>query len=473
MNSSSITKRWIKTNLVFQIIAIIIAEIVVVLSIRNSYYSRAQNLILTRINTVNATLSASATLSDSERTQLIYRMSEEFSEKDKFEFMIIGTNSRVLATSSGFLPSDDMHLEDIRLAQQSEDGIATEIYRTKMGEKVLSATCIITPGNKTVYAVRLVTSMTKIDTQMELIISFALIILLVLVVFMIMSGTFFIRGIVKPIREIEATAAKISKGEFEIRINNNYHDEIGELCNAINNMAEDLGRSEEIKNEFISSVSHELRTPLTAIKGWAETMDGNPGDADTVKKGTGVILTETGRLYSMVENLLDFSRLQQRDMKLTKEKLDISAEVEDAVIMFAPRCKQNGIELEYDMPDDIIAVWGDRNRLRQVMVNLLDNAIKYTGVGGKISINIDYDKRKSLVTVSVTDNGTGIHPDDIEKVTQKFYKGKGSKRGSGIGLALVKEIINVHDGTFNVESEYGKYTKMTFTLPTIRTLRGK
>ena len=174
----------------------------------------------------------------------------------------------------------------------------------------------------------------------------------------------------------------------------------------------------------------------------------------------------------MVENLLDFSRLQQSDMKFTKEKLDLVAEIEDVAIMFGPRCRQNGITLESGETEDIIPVFADRNRLRQVMVNLLDNAVKYTPAGGKIEITIENNKKPGLVSVSVTDNGKGIHPDDIEKVTQKFYKGKGAKRGSGIGLALVKEIITAHGGQFTVESQLGSYTRMTFTLNTIRTMKG-
>ena len=175
----------------------------------------------------------------------------------------------------------------------------------------------------------------------------------------------------------------------------------------------------------------------------------------------------------MVENLLDFSRLQQSEMKFTKEKLDLVAEISEVAIMFTPRCRQSGLELVWEETADIIPVFADRDRLKQVMVNLLDNSIKYTPEGGRIEILLDYDKKAATVAVSVRDNGRGIHSEDVEKVTQKFYKGKGSKRGSGIGLALVQEIVAAHGGSFKVESEYGSYTKMTFELPVIRTMKGK
>ena len=469
--SSSITKRWIRGSLATTIVVMMAAMVLLAVYVRNSYYSAAENIILTRINTINGTLTASANQSDSERTRLLYRMSEEFTEKDKFEFMFIGTDGKIMATSTGFMPSDDRHMEDIALAQKSADGIAISTYLTSMGEKVMAATCIIQPAMENIYAIRLVTGLGRVDGEIGILIALGAMMALALIGISVLSGMYFIRSIVRPIHNIENTAAKISKGEFDVRIENTYNDEIGQLCDAINNMAEELGRTDEIKNEFISSVSHELRTPLTAIKGWAETLNAAP-DRETVSKGTQVILTETERLYSMVENLLDFSRLQQSDMKFTKEKLDLVAEIEDVVIMFGPRCRQNGITLESGETEDIIPVFADRNRLRQVMVNLLDNAVKYTPAGGKIEITIENNKKQGLVSVSVTDNGKGIHPDDIEKVTQKFYKGKGAKRGSGIGLALVKEIITAHGGQFTVESQLGSYTRMTFTLNTIRTMKG-
>ena len=307
MNNNSITKRWVKGSLATTVVVLIFAMASLMVFVRNSYYSAAENAILSRINTINGTLTASSRLSDSERAQMLYRISEDFTEKDKFEFMFIGTNGKILATSTGFMPSDDMHMEDIAKAQTAADGIATNVYRTGMGEKVLTATCVIQPDIDNIYAIRLVTSLEKVDGEINILAGFAALMFVAIIAFSVMSGMYFVRSIVYPVRDIESTAAQISKGEFGVRITNSYDGEIGQLVDTINNMAEELGRSDEIKNEFISSVSHELRTPLTAIKGWAETMNRST-DRTTVEKGTRVILSETERLYSMVENLLDFSQ---------------------------------------------------------------------------------------------------------------------------------------------------------------------
>jgi len=296
----------------------------------------------------------------------------------------------------------------------------------------------------------------------------------IIVAVSVVSGMYFIRSIVMPINSIKDTADKIAQGEFNVRVEHNkkYDRELSELCDSINHMAQELGRSEELKNEFISSVSHELRTPLTAIKGWAETMS-NTQDAQTLEKGTEIILKETNRLYSMVENLLDFSRLQNASLALSKEKLDLVAEVYESVIMFMPQAAAKNVTIEFEEPEMFLPVMADKSKIKQVMVNLLDNALKYSQENSVIEVNITQNKGENTATVEVKDYGKGIRPEDIGSVKQKFYKGKGAKRGSGIGLALVDEIIKLHGGTFDVESEYKKYTSMRFTLKTVRTMKGK
>lgn len=203
----SITKRWVKGSLVTTTLIMILAEVLTVIYLRNSYYSRAENAILSRISTINGTLTAQWDLSEAQRTGLIYNLIEDFSEKDKFEVMVIGTNGKVLTTSTGFMPADSGHLRDIALARQSADGIATNIYRTSVGEKVLTATCIIRKNTESIYAVRLVTSLEKVDTQINIIISMAVVFFFVVMGFVLMSGMYFIGSIVKPVRDIEAGAA--------------------------------------------------------------------------------------------------------------------------------------------------------------------------------------------------------------------------------------------------------------------------
>jgi signal transduction histidine kinase len=254
-------------------------------------------------------------------------------------------------------------------------------------------------------------------------------------------------------------------GDFSVRIENDSDDEIGELCTAINHMADELSTAEAMKNEFISSVSHELRTPLTAIKGWAETLmlDGDTSP-DTMKKGVGVIVNETERLQQMVEELLDFSRMQNGHFTLQSAAMDVLAELGDAVLIYSEKARKETKEIIYDEPEMLPFVFGDKNRIRQVFINVIDNAVKYSSAGDRITIKA-YESGDNVV-VSVKDTGVGIKQSDLAKVKTKFYKANHTRRGSGIGLAVADEIISMHGGTLSIDSEgEGLGTTVTITLP--------
>jgi signal transduction histidine kinase len=254
-------------------------------------------------------------------------------------------------------------------------------------------------------------------------------------------------------------------GDFSVRIQSNTDDEIGELCSSINHMADELSSAEAMKNEFISSVSHELRTPLTAIKGWAETLMVDGGEnPDTMKKGVGVIVNETERLQQMVEELLDFSRMQNGHFTLQNSNMDILAELGDAVLMYSDKARREQIEIIYDEPEMLPIVYGDKNRIRQVFINVIDNALKYSNSGDTVTIKADV--KDGRVRVSVKDTGCGIKETDLAKVKTKFYKANHTRRGSGIGLAVADEIIAMHGGKLEIYSAgEGKGTKVTITLP--------
>ena len=220
-----------------------------------------------------------------------------------------------------------------------------------------------------------------------------------------------------------------------------------------------------MKNEFISSVSHELRTPLTAIKGWAETLmiDGG-GSPETMRKGVGVIVNETERLSQMVEELLDFSRMQNGHFTLQSANMDILAELGDAVLIYSEKARKETKRIIYEEPEMLPFVYGDKNRIRQVFINVIDNAVKYSSAGDTVTIKAF--ERDGNVVVSVTDTGVGIKKSDLSKVKTKFYKANHTRRGSGIGLAVADEIITLHGGTLDITSQgEGLGTTVTISLP--------
>ena len=247
-----------------------------------------------------------------------------------------------------------------------------------------------------------------------------------------------------------------------MRVEKSKDDELGQLCDAVNDMAGELGAAERMKNDFISSVSHELRTPLTAIKGWAETLRLG-ADQETAEKGMTVIIRESARLSGLVEELLDFSRLQSGRMRLSAARLDILAELDEAVYLFTDRARTERKELTYEENTSLSPVYGDRDRLRQVFVNIIDNALKYTQAGGVITVS----SREAMgyVEVTVSDTGCGIPAQHLPNVKKKFYKANQLVRGSGIGLAVADEIVSLHGGTLGIESQEGVGTVVTIRLP--------
>lgn len=393
-------------------------------------------------------------------------MLETFNEKDKIELMAINSRGRVVLTSSGFSPDADSVMPDYEEAMEKGEG--SYIGRLVGGEKILAVSVPLSSINNEYSSVRMVTSLTEIDNTIKGYILFVTAVCAVMILIIVITGLYFAGSIVRPIRQISGITRKFALGDFSVRIQSNTDDEIGELCTAINHMADELSSAEAMKNEFISSVSHELRTPLTAIKGWAETLMFDGGEnPDTMKKGVGVIVNETERLSQMVEELLDFSRMQNGHFTLQSANLDILAELGDAVLIYSDKARREQMKIIYDEPEMLPFVYGDKNRIRQVFINVIDNAVKYSEAGGTVTIKARV--RNGNVEVSVTDTGCGIKESDLPKVKTKFYKANHTRRGSGIGLAVADEIISMHGGQLSIYSAgEGKGTTVTITLPPVK-----
>ena len=221
-----------------------------------------------------------------------------------------------------------------------------------------------------------------------------------------------------------------------------------------------------MKTEFISSVSHELRTPLTAINGWGETILADPsGDPAQMKKGIRIILREARRLSTMVEELLEFSKMEDGRFTLRVEPdVDLQSEFEDAIFTYRELFRQEGIELEYDAGDEALPfISADPERLKQVFCNVLDNAAKHGGSGKRIAASVSAEDGYEVVRIR--DFGPGIPEAELPFVKQKFYKGSSKARGSGIGLAVCDEIVTLHNGTFDIANAEGGGTVVTIRLP--------
>ena len=431
---SGITRRWLRGNLLITVLLVLLAETMFLYNYTRSYYNSVQQTMYRRFSSVSGQLkmytgdtvqSTAAT-----RSVALRRMVEQFADKDKYEFMLLDSYGGVIASSSGTNADGIVTGIDFEQAQEASDGLGVAVYRTQSGELVMAA-CYLVP-----YAAEDV------------------------------AALYFVRGIVVPLGQVERTAASIARGELDVRlpVTGNEHDEVDRLRGTINQMAEGLEETEKMKNEFISSVSHELRTPLTSIRGWVETLRTLDDPADeNYRKGLEIINNETGRLYNMVEELLDFSRLQNGRIRMDCRPLDLVAELTDAVLFCEARIQREGLVLSYTEPEEMIPVYADPDRLRQVFINIMDNAIKYSAPGGRITVKLWAGEYKAFA--EIIDQGRGIPPEDLENVKTKFYKGSNSVRGSGIGLALVDSIMTALDGTMDIKSTLGRGTVVTLGLP--------
>lgn len=457
----SITTRWLLNSLGIVVLVMLIVVVVAVV-IANSYYSNtARQYLESRMENITLDLSRYTTVSGYRAE--VRNIIESFTDKDKYELMAISSSGEITLTSSGFQPSSSLDMSDYEAARYTENGTAWAEFTLPSGDKVLSNTVMLSGIAPEYSAMRIMTTVNAIDVQLlELGILLSLI-ALAIVALMFFSGLYFVKSIVIPVRQISETARSYAEGDFSERIEKVKDDELGELCDAINYMATELENTDKIKNEFISSVSHELRTPLTAIKGWSETLCEMDADPETFQKGMRVITGEAQRLSQMVEELLDFSRIQDGRFTLHKETMDILAELEDAVLIYTERAKSLGIEMIYDGPEMLPFVYGDRSRLRQVFINIIDNAVKYSNAGGRVTV--EALQVKSDIVILITDTGVGIAPEDLPKIKTKFYKANHTRRGSGIGLAVANEIVEMHEGSIVINSELGKGTTVQISLP--------
>lgn len=459
----SISRRWFVNTISIVLLVLVIFIVTLSSMVRSSTYTGIEQALTGRVDELLNWLSSGGS-SASEFNAITRDYIERFPDKNEMEIMALSRSGKIVTTSTGFEPDQTQKMPDYEEALQSDDNAGKWIGELDTGEKVMAITRVVRDsGGAVVGSVRYLVSLERADLQTSRIILFLIAAGLFIMLLIVLSGMYFIRSILRPVRQVSAGAELIAKGDFTIRIPKYRDDELGQLCDSINDMAGELAATERMKNDFISSVSHELRTPLTAIKGWAETLQYG-ADEQTTDKGMGVIIRESERLSGLVEELLDFSRLQSGRMKLLVQRVDILSELDEAVYLFTERACTEQKKLHYDPPLSLNAVYGDANRLRQAIVSILDNALKYTEQGGSITVSAQHSDE--AVTISIKDTGCGIAPEDLPNVKKKFYKANQLVRGSGIGLAVADEIISLHGGTLQLESELGVGTEVTVTLLT-------
>ena len=278
--------------------------------------------------------------------------------------------------------------------------------------------------------------------------------------------TFFIsRRVLSPIRTLGVTAKKLGKGDFSQRVQVKDHGEVGELAQTFNSMADDLERTEKLRRNMVADIAHELRTPLSNVSGYLEAIrdDVVKPDASTIAS----LSEEVDLLSRLVDDLQELALADAGELKLARQPEDLSQLIQQSVKAIRTRVLDKGLEISIDVPEELPLLNIDYHRISQVLRNLLENALKHTPSGGKITVSAAPEGKQ--VRIKVIDNGEGIPAEDLPNMFERFYRVDKSRArqagGSGLGLTIAKRLVESHGGTISVQSELGKGSCFSFALP--------
>lgn len=270
--------------------------------------------------------------------------------------------------------------------------------------------------------------------------------------------------IIKPIQRLSKATKEIAKGNYDIELENTTRfDEIGNLINNFNTMTKELKNNEYLQKDFVSSVSHEFKTPIATIQGYTRLLEDENLSKEEKNEYIKIIVEETDRLSNLSTSLLRISKLENQETALNRKEFSVDEQLRRVVISLEPKISEKNIEIE--MTEEKVMIFAEKEMMKQVWINLIDNAIKFSNENGKIDIKV-YEKNGNAI-IEIRDNGIGIEKEKQKRIFDKFYQAdkSHSKQGSGLGLSIVNRIITLNNGTIECESEKGEGTCFKITLP--------
>jgi two-component system OmpR family sensor kinase len=279
------------------------------------------------------------------------------------------------------------------------------------------------------------------------------------------------RWVAAPLQRMSKAALAVASGDFRQSVALEGPREVQDVANSFNVMVQQVRTSQQVQRDFLANVSHELKTPLTSIQGFAQAMlDGAVADDDSRNRAAQVIYDESDRLRRLVEDLLDLARLDAGQIEFVRQPVNVEALLKSVVDKLVLPAGEKNVEL-VDRVSDLPTMVGDGDRLAQVFMNLVDNAIKHTPEGGKVVVR--GDTASGWISIHVDDSGAGIPSEDLSRIFERFYqvdkaRSGGKGRGVGLGLAISRQIVEAHGGRIVAQSSVGKGSRFTVQLPIIR-----
>ncbi|TEB08649.1 Alkaline phosphatase synthesis sensor protein PhoR [Pelotomaculum schinkii] len=440
------------------IFTVAILEMLLIYIVRQNYYSSLEGSLSNQIKI--CTEMYTKYFSDTSLQDNVLYNVDAFWNQSNAEVQIVDKNGNIVMDSQGSI-SQEMKGNDIEEALTGKTGVWVGYLN---GQKVMAVANPLKSDNQIVGALRFIASLSAVDQ--DIVKTEEVFILIGLFVILIVGSIsiFLANTITVPLQEVTAVAQRMAAGNFQIKSRKTRDDEIGKLSDTLNYLADEIVKKEQLKNDFISSVSHELRTPLTSIKGWAITLQSESfQQKEMLKDGLNIISKESERLTQMVEELLDFSKFVSGRIKLNAEDVNLVNLFEHLRKQLTPRAVRENIDFTVDYPENMPNIYSDANRLKQLFINILDNAFNFNHPGGYVHFKAEVQEEGFKFTIS--DNGCGIAADELPMVKEKFYKGKSSHSKNGIGLSICEEIVNLMGGKLEISSELNKGTDVVITLP--------
>lgn len=457
----SIRKRLIGNYITIALVTVLILEGLFAVAISEYYIGGVERILVNQAETSATFFNRYADAGD------IYKKSNYIFENLDIDeaalIEVVDMQGRVVIDSTGSSTENVINTFDVTQALRGQ----SEVWRGRsdLNEPIVAVSAPIYDGTSVVGALRYVSSLAP--TYQVLGQFFAMLFLfgfgIIAVAFL--YGRAMAQRILEPVQELVRVTEEVAQGNYKVTAIKYHNDEIGQLVDAVNIMTKEITRADQAKSEFISSISHELRTPLAAIKGWAETMQDMKDDIEVVEEGLSIVSKETDRLIILVNDLLDFSRLQAHRIELKKEEFSISNLLENIIGQFTVRCQQEHIKMTLLTDNQENWVFADYNRLKQVLINIVDNAMKFTVGRPEAEIRISSQVLDDQIIVIIEDNGSGISPEDLQRVKEKFYKGSSNKSGTGLGLSIASEIMELHGGKMLIDSTMNVGTKVVLVMP--------
>ncbi|MDP8254086.1 MAG: ATP-binding protein [Candidatus Kaelpia aquatica] len=407
---------------------------------------------------------------------LIYELIEGIARDEGVRITVIDKQGNVLSDSEEASSMMENHMDRPEMQDaMTKDYGETVRFSDTLGLNMKYVALPIKINGTIEGVVRFSLPLVEIESQLRIIYRVVLIGGLIAVIIAIIIGYFISKSITRPITEMTDIAEHISKGDFSKKVSAKSKDELGVLAKSLNRMADQLQSKIEAldklnitRKDFIANVSHELKTPLTSIKGFIETLeDGALSDKENSKKFILIIKKHTERIDKIIDDLLSLSELESERDGIEKEEFNLKVSLDEILQGFTHLIVSKKHVLTVDARGNDFRINSDKCRIEQVLVNLINNAIKYTKDGGNIKVSIFKDKKYMIVEIE--DSGIGIPAEHLDRIFERFYRvDKARSRqlgGTGLGLSIVKHIVLLHDGKIDVESKVSKGTKIRVSLP--------